>query len=147
MKSFQLILIITIAMLIIFAVKTTSKKQPTVSINNIYFRAEVAKTDEQKEKGLAKYQKIENDFVMVFPFNTPDYYTFWMKDMKFPIDIIYVRQNKIVDIFPNVKAPINADDALPIIRPKEKADTVLEINAGLSNRYKFKKDNLIQPNY
>ena len=147
MKYFHIILIIIIAALIIFAIKSEFNKKTNVLINNIYFNGEIAKTDAQKATGLAKYNKIDDNFTMVFPFILPDYYTFWMKDMKFPIDIIYVRKNKIVDIFQSVQAPKNADAALPIIRPSEKSDTVLEINAGLSNKYKFKKGDTVQINY
>ena len=149
MKFLQIIIIFIIAFLIIFAIKSEINKVSleNVKIDNIYFKAEIAKTDQDKATGLAKYNKIDNNFTIIFPFSRADYYTFWMKDMKFSIDIIYVRKSKIVDIFANVPYPKNADEALQIIRPSEKADTVLEINAGLSNKYKFKKGQSVEINY
>lgn len=113
-------------------------KRPLVQIKNVQFHAEIAKTDLQREKGLSIYNKIDNNFIMVFPFTNPGYYTFWMKDMKFPIDIIYVRNNKIVDIFQNVNYPKSDNNPLPIYKPSSLSDTVLEINSGLSNKYNFK---------
>jgi uncharacterized membrane protein (UPF0127 family) len=74
---------------------------------------------------------------MLFVFEQPDYYSFWMKDMKFPIDIIFINKNKIVDIFQDVPVPKNNNN-LPTYTTGEKADKVLEINAGLSNTYKIK---------
>ena len=76
---------------------------------------------------------------MLFPFEKPGYYSFWMKNMKFPIDIIFIKSGKIVTIHKDVMPPKNLTDALPIYNPKEPADTVLEINAGLSEDYKFKE--------
>lgn len=147
MKYFRIMLIIIISLILIFFLKDKFKKQSTLSINNISFKAEVVTTDQAKATGLSKYKKIDNDFVMVFPFETPDYYSFWMKDMKFSIDIIYVLKNRIVQIFPNVPYPKNENDALQVIEPKEKSDTVLEINGGLSQKYKFKKGDLIEKSY
>lgn len=120
---------------------------PYVIINNKTFKIEVAKTEEQKAKGLAKYDKISNDFGMLFPFQKPDYYAFWMKDMKFPIDIIYIHKNKIVYTFSNVKNPTSSLDLLPILRPNKPANMVFEINAGLSNKYGFKNGDNVKINY
>lgn len=123
---------------ILFSYFTTRQPFNTVSIDNHYFKIEVAKTDQQKETGLAKYKKINNDFGMYFLFDSPDYYAFWMKNMKFPIDIIYIYKDRIVDIFTNVKNPKDDLEQLKIYKPKSIADSVLEINAGLSIKYNFK---------
>ena len=147
MKYILIILAIFILILVFLLIKRQSINKTYVLIDKIYFKAEIAKTDQQKETGLAKYRKIDNDFVMVFPFNDSDYYAFWMKDMKFSIDIIYVRNNKIVDIFSAVPPPKNENEALTIIRPKNKSDTILEINANLSNKYKFKNGDKVYINY
>ena len=82
---------------------------------------------------------------MVFPFNKADYYSFWMKDMKFPIDIIYLKDKKIVTIFENV-LPQSSDQNPEILNPEEPSDTVLEINAGLARKYNLKKGDIIRLN-
>ncbi len=115
-----------------------NKNTPSVIINNKTFSVDVAKTDEEKTKGLSVYNKLPLEKGMIFVFDTKGYYVFWMKDMKFPIDIIYIRKNKIVDIFKNVAPPKSQNETLPIIRSSESADMVLEINAGLSEKYNFK---------
>jgi uncharacterized membrane protein (UPF0127 family) len=59
-----------------------------------------------------------------------------MKNMKFPIDIIFIQNNKIVDVFQNV--PVSTNDNLPVYTTKTKANKVLEINASLAKKYNIK---------
>jgi uncharacterized membrane protein (UPF0127 family) len=59
--------------------------------------------------------------------------------MKFPLDIIFIRDKKIVDMVQNLQAPKSATENPQIYNPKAPADAVLEINAGLSSKYGFKE--------
>lgn len=138
-----LIIIIIVITMISLAAKTTK----TVTINGRSFDIDIAKSKDQQEKGLAIYDSLPENKGMVFPFDHSDYYAFWMKDMKFPIDIIYINQNKIVDVFENVPNPKSADSALPIFKPRTPANLVLEINAGLSQKYSFKIGDSITTNF
>lgn len=117
---------------------STIKKTPTAEIDNHTFNLYVAKSDKDKQIGLSKYKNIDNTKGMVFSFSKPNYYPFWMKEMKFPIDIIYIKDGKIVTIYKNVPTPTN-DSSLPIYNSKAPADRVLEVNAGLSQKYNFKE--------
>lgn len=123
------------------------KKTPQIAINNHIFNLEITKTEKEKEIGLAKYKNIPQNFGMLFPFGKPDYYSFWMKNMKFTIDIIFIRNNKIVTIFKNASPPKSNNELLPIYRSQNLSDTVLEINAGLSDKYNFKTGDLVKLNY
>ena len=123
------------------------KKTPQVAINNHIFDLEIAKTDKERETGLAKYRNIPQNFGMLFLFEKPDYYSFWMKNMKFSIDIIFIRNNKIVTIFKNASLPKSNNEFLPIYRTQQPSDTVLEINAGLSDKYNFQKNESINITY
>ncbi|PIR80195.1 MAG: hypothetical protein COU25_01210 [Candidatus Levybacteria bacterium CG10_big_fil_rev_8_21_14_0_10_35_13] len=125
--------------------KTISSSK--VIIKGKEFNAEIANSAEDKQTGLAKYNKINDNFMMVFPFNKKGYYTFWMKDMKFSIDIIYVADNKVVDIFKNVPFPKKESENLPRYTSSLPADTVLEINAGLFDKYGFKIGDSIKITY
>lgn len=114
-------------------------KTPTATINNHTFSLKVAKTDKEKEIGLSNLSSLPKNQGMIFPFQKADYYPFWMRDMKFPIDIIFIKENKIVTIHQNLQPPKTKTETIPIYRPDEPADTVLEINSGLSKEYGFKK--------
>lgn len=113
-------------------------KKPTATINNKTFSLLVAKTDEEKRIGLSKMKSLEENSGMLFPFEKPSYYSFWMKDMKFPIDIIFLRNNTIVTIHKNVQPPKTPEVSPLIYTPTEPADSVLEINAGVSEKYNIK---------
>ncbi len=58
--------------------------------------------------------------------------TFWMKDMLFDIDMIFINDNKIVDIAKNMPKP-KPWDWPATYSSKNPADMVLEVNAGLSD--------------
>lgn len=146
MKYIVFTLIVIIAAVIMFFVFNTKSKNYAV-INGHSFDIEIAITDSQKSKGLAKYEKIPNDFGMLFLFGKAGYYSFWMKDMKFSIDIIYINDNKIVDIFKDVPNPKSEFDVPKTIKPSLPSNKVLEINAGLSDKYNFKKGDSIKINY
>jgi uncharacterized membrane protein (UPF0127 family) len=121
-----------------------NSKTPTATINNHTFKLELAKTQQEKAIGLSKKDMLEENTGMLFLFDKPGNLSFWMKNMKFPIDIIFIKNYHIVTIHRNVMAPKNPNDKLPTYSPKEPADTVLEVNAGLSEKYKFKEDDLVE---
>jgi uncharacterized membrane protein (UPF0127 family) len=115
----------------------------TATVKNHIFSIDVAKTPKEKEIGLSGKTSISTDYGMYFPFEKADYYAFWMKNMKFPIDIIFLKDNKIVTIFQNVPAPTSDTDKLPLYQPDEPANAVLEITAGLSQKYSLSKGDTI----
>lgn len=134
MKKILFILIPILILLILgaFFYNLYQFSRPTAEIRGQKFSLLVAKSDKDKQVGLSKYKDLPQNKGMVFLFDKPGSYPFWMKDMKFPIDILFIKKNKIVTIYKNI--PINN---LTIYSPKESADKVLEINAGLSDKYSF----------
>ncbi len=149
MRILRLTFILFIAIFlssVIFTVFFDTKK-PYVSIKGKSFNVEVARSNKQKELGLARYKSLAKDFGMLFIFENKDYHTFWMKSMKFPIDIIFIRDNKITTIFKNVNYPKNENENLKTYKPNVPSDMVFEINAGLSDKYNFKKGDSVKINY
>ena len=148
MNKIILILLLIIFLVILSLVKLNPQQSKSyVLIDNIKIYVDVARTQNEQERGLAIYNSLPVNRGMIFPFSSSDYYAFWMKDMKFSNDIIYIDKNKIVDIFENVLPPISADEALPVYRPRDRADMVLEINSGLSKKYNFKIGESVKINY
>ena len=95
-------------------------------------QAEVADTDAKRQLGLMFRKSLAQDHGMLFIFNQPDFYRFWMKNCRFPVDMIWLDQKKrIVDIKSN--APPCLDDPCPTYQPKEKALYVIETVAGFAN--------------
>ncbi len=60
------------------------------------FSAEIADTFSLRESGLSNRASIASDKAMLFIFETDDNHLFWMKDMNFAIDMIWLDSNKKV---------------------------------------------------
>lgn len=114
-------------------------KTAIATIGNHKFNLLLAKSDKEREVGLSEKSSLLKDSGMLFLFDRPDYLSFWMKNMKFSIDIIYIKNKRIITIVRNAQPPKSPQTSLVIYKPDEPADTVLEINAGLSEKYQFKK--------
>jgi uncharacterized protein len=114
-----------------------------VVVNGKTFHVEVALSRQDQHQGLSGRATLAQDQGMLFVFSQPGYYVFWMPDMHFPLDMIYIYRNKIAAIFqdvppkkPNMNGPLYGGEVL--------ADRVLEINAGLSQKYVFHKGDSIE---
>lgn len=82
---------------------TTLPKNPIVTVGTATIKVELANTTELQEKGLSGRTGLAKDTGMLFVFAEPGEYGFWMKDMKFAIDIIFIDANrKVVRIHRNV---------------------------------------------
>jgi uncharacterized membrane protein (UPF0127 family) len=94
---------------------------------------ELATTDAERSQGLMYRASMPQDAGMVFLFDGLEIRPFWMKNCHFPLDLIYtLRDGTIVDVLKNVP-PCKADPC-PSYPPKEKADTVVEVNAGIAEK-------------
>jgi uncharacterized membrane protein (UPF0127 family) len=67
-----------------------------VTVNGFNVMADVAVTDEQMTKGLDIKNNLTENQGMLFVFQQPGRYGFWMMGMKFPIDIIWLDSNDTV---------------------------------------------------
>ena len=105
----------------------------------------VANSPKAKADGLSYKKEIPEDG-MIFFFYEPDTLSFWMKDMNFPIDIVWIAGNKVVGIEKNAPAPEPGTKLmdLPIYRSNEKADTVVELEAGASEKLNIVPGSLIE---
>lgn len=102
------------------------KEQIIIDKNNL--NVEVADTDVKRIKGLSGRDSLSEDEGMLFIFNNPGLYYFWMKDMKFPLDFIWINDNEVVDLTQNVLTPDNNNPST--FTAKSEFDKVIEVNAG-----------------
>jgi uncharacterized membrane protein (UPF0127 family) len=112
-----------------------SQPKSTAVIDGHTFHVKVATTQQDQEQGLSDTPSLPTDQGMLFVFQKPDFYGFWMRNMNYPLDIIYIQNNKIVSIAQNVSKPKDPTSPLPVYKPSDPADKVLEINGGLTNTY------------
>lgn len=113
-------------------------KMVRVSNNDLCIQIVISGQDMQK--GLSGRVSMESNEGMLFV--TSGQPAFWMKDMKLDLDLIWVKDNKIISITKNVPAPRNAEEnqdlKLPTYSPPSDVDHVLEVNAGWSDRNEIK---------
>ncbi|MFZ2190260.1 MAG: DUF192 domain-containing protein [Candidatus Magasanikiibacteriota bacterium] len=99
----------------------------------------VAKTIYQQYKGLGGRKDLGDYDGMIFPYLASDKYTFVMRDMKFPIDIIWFDNGTVVDIAPNVQIEPEASEAqFKRYYPRKPANLVLELPAGWAEKNDLK---------
>lgn len=92
---------------------------------------EIADTGPERELGLGKRDSLPKDHGMLFVFEKPDIYSFWMKDVKFPLDIIWIHKGVVTDVV-KMNPPKQAFTIPDLHVPLAKADRVLEVNAGVA---------------
>lgn len=117
----------------------------SVSINGKTYKVTIAKTEKDKMIGLSGRNSLGTNNGMLFPYDQKGKYRFWMSGMKFPIDIIYISDDKIVDIINNAPAPSADADitTLPVYQPSNEANYVLEVNAGEALKNNFKQGDTV----
>lgn len=99
--------------------------------------AELAVTDQERQLGLMYRECLNPDQGMLFVFEREEIQSFWMKNMKFSIDIIWLdRDKRIVHIEKNVPPCKNED--CPSYAPPVSSKYVLEIKQGYSEEYDLK---------
>ena len=104
----------------------------TATINDTILEVEIAEKMIQQQKGLSGRKELEENKGMLFVYEEPHIPSFWMKDMNFPIDIIWINEdNKIIGIEKNV----NPDTYPQTFTPPDPVLSVLEVNAGWSDAY------------
>jgi uncharacterized membrane protein (UPF0127 family) len=100
-------------------------------------KAEIVDTPEERAQGLMYRDKVEENEGMLFIFEELGFYSFWMKNMKIPIDIIWLSpEGKVVYIA--AKIPPCTKDPCPSYQPYQKAQYVLELAAGKAERENLK---------
>jgi len=113
----------------------------TVVIKQTEFTVDLAITPKEKTKGLSFRKNLPSKHGMLFIYENKDQYPFWMKDMNFPLDFIWIDGNIIVDITKNIP-PANSTN-MQIVKPIVPANKILEINAGEIDTYNIQIGDIV----
>lgn len=119
--------------------------QATATINSYTINLEIAATQAQQNKGLSDRPSLPSGHGMLFVFEGYQNQSFWMKNMQFNIDIIWVKDNTVVGL--NKNLPIPTDLPLTIYSPPEPINFVLELNSGAADEYNITIGDTIEFNF
>ena len=106
------------------------QKEPKVTIGRVDFRIDVANEPAEWRRGLVGHAPLQQGEGMFFLFPSADNRTFWMKNMDFPIDIIWIAGNEVIGYVDDA----TPDDGEIVYNSPGKVDKVLEIAAGERKR-------------
>ena len=109
-----------------------------IVVNGFAILADVAITDEDQIKGLSIRDQMNENEGMLFVYGEPSRQSFWMKDMKFPIDIIWLNgTGSVVHVEENLRPCVPSLEC-PSFSPNENAQYVLETVAGFAQKHHTK---------
>ena len=130
-KIFALALIAAVILRFLPIQNLGIKQTGRIKVGTQVLNIEYARTNKEVTKGLSGRKELPKDYGMLFVFPSDGTYYFWMKDMNFPIDIIFLGSDyKIIDIL--YSAPPCGNGECPKVTPQEKFKYALEVNSGWS---------------
>lgn len=127
-----LVLLLLAGICIFFAFKA---QPPFWRLHNKIISLIIENTQAGRELGLGGRTGLSENSAMLFVFDKPDTYPFWMKDMKFPIDILWLDESyRIV----HIESDLSPDTYPQTFAPSEKSHFVLETAAHFAEKNNLK---------
>ncbi|HIK18375.1 MAG TPA: DUF192 domain-containing protein [Leptolyngbyaceae cyanobacterium M33_DOE_097] len=113
-----------------------------VEIANQVIELEVARTPAEQAMGLMYRESLPDNRGMLFIFNPPRPVGFWMKNVRFPLDMVFLRNQKIIQIASEVP-PCEAKPC-PIYSPPGVVDQVIELRGGRAKELQLKQGDRVE---
>ena len=117
--------------------KVVNKNLSKIIVGDKELAVEVVREEIDLKNGLSNRDQIGSEgMLFILPFRRK--VSFWMKDMRFPLDMIWIKDGKVVEITKDVSPPTreyNDDSSLILYSPQEDVDQVLEVMAGNSDQW------------
>ncbi len=111
------------------AIVIMRKSQTAVCIKEICFNVEIARTAEEKLRGLKNREILPKDEGMLFIYSEEKQRNFWMKDVLIPLDIIWINKDKEIVFIEENAQPCKNN--CPVVASDKKAKYVLEVKGGI----------------
>jgi hypothetical protein len=106
---------------------------------------EVAQTEAEKIRGLSGREGLAPGRGILFVYEAPARPLIWMRGMRFPLDILWIRDGRVVDLVTGAKPPAPGE-APQVFSPREEVHYVLEVPAGFAKRHGVRLDDPVQIN-
>jgi uncharacterized membrane protein (UPF0127 family) len=118
-------------------------KQVNVTIGGVDLVADIAETGDQRSRGLSVRDTLTEDEAMLFVFSEAREHSFWMKNMKFPIDIIWISEFHEVTHIEHSLEPCIPDEFCQTHKPDRNSLYVLETVSGFAQKYNVTENNYV----
>lgn len=112
-------------------------KTTCIRIDRHLFQVEIAETPDQQEQGLQYRSLLPMGRGMIFPYPSPQTLTFWMKDCKISLDILFFKHGVLVDYVDSAPPCQQEASQCPLYQSRFPADAVVELKAGSRRIYSF----------
>lgn len=151
-KNFIYFFIVSVFVLVFFLINTSEPNRSPkkiledsdikhVNIAGNILKIDLAITEESRTRGLSGRPQLNADEAMLFVFDRADKYSFWMKDMNFPLDIIWIGEDlKVVYIKKNALPESYPESYYPPVEAKY----VLEVVAGFSEKNNLREGDSVE---
>jgi uncharacterized protein len=123
---------------------SNSYQRVNVTVNGLVLVADISVTNEQRTKGLSVKDGLAENEAMLFVFDNEAEHTFWMKDMKFPIDIIWIDSDKTIVHIEHNLPPCSSGVLCPTYKPSDDSLYVLETVGGFAEKYNIVKGTRVE---
>lgn len=138
--SFTFIGVLLLGLIIISSLPKFINSDRVLVIGDKKISLTVSDTELTRVQGLSGKDKLKDNEAMLFVFDESQKHGFWMKDMKFSLDIIWLDDHsRIVYIEQN----ISPDTYPKTFFPSTKSLYVIEANAGFVNENKLEIGNIL----
>ena len=109
-----------------------------LTLNEVTFEIEIAITPQERQKGLSGRDSLPHNHGMLFVYHKPSIVSFWMKETRFPLDLLFFdKQGTLLEVIPNLQPCLKIP--CPKFTNSEAAVFVLELAAGTAAKYHFRR--------
>lgn len=116
-------------------IRTQNLPRETLKVGGIEVSAEIARTPEERSRGLMYRTNLKDDEGMLFIFENVEYHSFWMKNTLIPLDVAFFdEQGFLIELH-----TMSVDDGEKTYVSSEVSKYALEMNAGWFEKHGLKK--------
>jgi len=141
--------VIIVSLLVVFLPflrQRSVRGQRDIVVDDHRLVVEIAKTAKEKEQGLSDRKNLCSDCGMLFVFDQEGFYPFWMRRMYFDIDILWIADDRVVDVTLGAKVSSKEEFVAPktVYQSKFPVNKVLEVNAGWVEKNGIKTGDVVR---
>lgn len=147
---FSFLLLIVGFVWLMFDMQSKGKLLPDITtstamldLGNRQILVDLAMDDYSRTRGLSGRDSLDADRGMYFAYDTSTIQFFWMFQMKFPLDIVFMKDDEVVFVAQNVPSPTGMMPPA-VVNSHKPSNRILEINAGKAEEWGIKEGSKVR---